>query len=341
MRKVVIVANSSHGGGAENAMMLLLQIFKKQGVDALFIAINDMESGPEFTEENVLFLGRKWSTGFLKTLQCLRSFKKVLKSLEPNVVIVNCELPELFVAFTRRSKSKLIIVEHTSKPWEGRRILGFSIRSILRVKQSTWVTVNSKQLTIWPFGQPATYIPNPIAPVVKDGEVLSDSEVAFVGRLRKEKCPELVIQACQQAMVSLKLFGEGNQGPELMNRYGTSSTIDFKGYLENPWRHISSNSLVVVASEYEGDGLVVLEAIQNGNGILLRDNKDFRRFNLADEHYFMDKDSLVPKLMAFKENGRRFKLSESEQGILLGPRSPQIVGKQWVSLIDGSLESTR
>jgi glycosyltransferase involved in cell wall biosynthesis len=254
---------------------------------------------------------------------------------------VNCELPELFVAFTRRSKSKLIIVEHTSKPWEGRRILGFSIRSILRVKQSTWVTVNSKQLTIWPFGQPATYIPNPIAPVVKDGEVLSDSEVAFVGRLRKEKCPELVIQACQQAMVSLKLFGEGNQGPELMNRYGTSSTIDFKGYLENPWRHISSNSLVVVASEYEGDGLVVLEAIQNGNGILLRDNKDFRRFNLADEHYFMDKDSLVPKLMAFKENGRRFKLSESEQGILLGPRSPQIVGKQWVSLIDGSLESTR
>jgi hypothetical protein len=55
----------------------------------------------------------------------------------------------------------------------------------------------------------------------------------------------------------------------------------------------------------------------------------------------MDKDSLVLKLMAFKDNGRLFKVSESEQGILLSPRSPQIVGKQWVSLIDGSFESTR
>lgn len=341
MKKVVIVANSSHGGGAENAMMLLFQIFKKQGVNASFIAINDMESGPEFPEENVLFIGRKWSAGFLKTLQHLRSFKKVLNAQEPSVVIVNCELPELFMAFTRRSQSELIIVEHTSKPWEGRRVLGLIVRSILRTKQGTWVTVNSKQLKIWPFGEPATYIPNPIAPVVKDREVLSDSEVVFVGRLRKEKCPELVIQACQQAMVSLKLFGEGIQGPALMEQYGTSATVDFKGYLENPWRHISSSSLVVVPSEYEGDGLVVLEAIQNGNGILLRDNVDFRRFSLGEEHYFMGLDSLVVKLNAFKNFGTSFKVSEAQQDTLLAPRSPLHVGQKWATLLGSSFESMR
>jgi hypothetical protein len=113
------------------------------------------------------------------------------------------------------------------------------------------------------------------------------------------------------------------------------------GYLENPWRYVSSNSLVVVPSEYEGDGLVVLEAIQNGNAILLRDNEDFRRFKLNDEHYFKDLAALIERLITFKKNPTSFKVSKSEQDILLQQRSPLNVGKKWLTLFDTSFESKR
>jgi glycosyltransferase involved in cell wall biosynthesis len=341
MTKVVIVANSTHGGGAENAMMSLLEILSTHGVITTFIALNDMDDGLNFSNRRVVYVGRKWSEGFLKTLKYLGTFRKILKTQNPDVIIVNCELPELFMAFSQVGNSRLIVVEHTSKPWEGRRILGYLVRFILHLKQSYWVTVNSSQLKVWPYRNSATYIPNAIIPTVKDDRVLLDGGVVFVGRLRKEKCPELVIQACQEALVSLKLFGEGNQSSDLKARYASTTDLEFMGYLENPWRYVSSNSLVVVPSEYEGDGLVVLEAIQNGNAILLRDNKDFRRFKLNDEHYFKDLAALIERLITFKKNPTSFKVSKSEQDILLQQRSPLNVGKKWLTLFDTSFESKR
>ena len=341
MTKVVIVANSTHGGGAENAMMSLLEILRAQGFVTAFIALNDMDDGFEVSNKQVIYVGRNWSEGLLKTLKYLGTFRKILKTQNPDVIIANCELPELFMAFSEVGKSRLIVVEHTSKPWDERRILGYLIRLILLLKQSNWVTVNSSKLKIWPYRNSATYIPNAIIAATKDDRVLLDGGVVFVGRLRKEKCPELVIQACQEALVSLRLFGDGNQMSDLKARYVSSKGLEFMGYLENPWRHVSSDSLVVVPSEYEGDGLVVLEAIQNGNAILLRDNEDFRRFNLNDEHYFKDLAALIEKLMAFKKNPMSFKVSKSEQDILLDQRSPLNVGKQWLTLFDTSFESMR
>lgn len=338
MTSILIVANSTHGGGAENTMMLLHAELRSRGYKTSFAALNAMDDEFEIYEKSVFQFGRRWSDGLSQTLACRKKFKATIQSLDPDVLLVNCELPELFVASIRLSKSKLVIVEHTTKPWDGRRPLGVLIRLLLKMRGASWVTVNSQENGIWPFGQSAVYIPNPVTPVSKGAPITKEKSVVFVGRLRKEKCPELVLQACLDTSTYVSLIGEGNLSSELRAGYSHSKYVEFLGYLQSPWARISPHSLVVVSSEYEGDGLVVLEALQNGNPILLRDIPDLRRFNLNNDNYFRDQAHLIEKLNAFRENPRLFSIPFPERDRILRIRDLRVITDQWIKLIDDLAE---
>lgn len=338
---IAIVGNSTHGGGAENSMMQLHVEFQSIGYRSTYIAVNNMDNERELNTNNIIRIGRRWSDGLSQTFKYQKIFRRELKALDPEVILVNCELPELFTAAVRLPKAKLIVIEHTTRPWNGRRPLGVFIRFLLKLRGASWVTVNVVNEKIWPFGQSAVHIPNPVRIVEKSKLITDEKSVVFVGRLRKEKCPEMVVQACLESAVSISLIGEGNLRAELQSRYGQSEFIEFLGYLESPWSGISPRSLVVVSSEYEGDGIVVLEALQNENPILLRDIPDLRRFNLKNENYFKDKEDLVNKLREFRAKPSLFTVSGSERDRILSTRDIRVVAKQWATLIEDLVEGER
>ena len=337
MKSIAIITNSTHGGGAENSMFVLHKKFGELNYQSIFIAINDMDDDHEVTANDVLLIGRKWNDGLKQTYQSFKKFKADLESVRPEVLIVNCELPELFIAFTNVKKAELIVVEHTSNPWSGRRTLGVIVRCILRIKGTNWITVNSNSLEIWPLRSKAMYIPNPVQITSKTNAITSSGEVVFVGRLRTEKAPQLVIDACIESSAGVVLVGEGNLSEPLKSTYAGEQLVRFVGYLDNPWSCISSESLVVIASEYEGDGLVVLEAIQNGNPILLRDNGDLRRFSLDNRNYFTDQAELASKISHFLIDSGEFKVTAEKRESLLKPRDISTVSKKWIDLIQKNL----
>jgi glycosyltransferase involved in cell wall biosynthesis len=341
MIPISIIANSTHGGGAENSMISLHNGFGSMGIDSTFIAINDMDDDVLVKSSNISYLGRNWEDGVRKTYLAFKKFKVEVKYHKTKILIVNCELAEMFVAFLPLKKSKIVVVEHTTKPWANRRIQGWIVRSILRMRDASWVTVNSQENVIWPFGESATYIPNPVGPIQAGTPITKDDSVVFVGRLRKEKCPELVVQACLESSTHISLIGEGNLSAELQSRYGHSQFVEFFGYLESPWSRISPRSLVVVSSEYEGDGIVVLEALQNGNPVLLRDIADLRRFDLSDDNYFKDQAHLTEKLSEFRANRTLFNVSASERDRILRTRNISDIQRQWAVLIHDLVEGTR
>jgi len=341
MKSILIIANSTHGGGAENSMMSLHMNLLLEGSDSTYIAINDMEDDVLIDSSNIIKIGRKWEDGVKETFFAFRRFLAEVKRSEADVFIVNCELAELFAAFVPLKKSKLVAVEHTSKPWANRHLQGWIIRSILKLRNVNWVTVNSQLNIIWPFRQIATYIPNPVGHTQPGIPITKDDSVVFVGRLRKEKDPELVVQACLDSSTHISLIGEGNLSEELQLRYGHSELVDFFGYLVSPWSQISPHSLVVVSSEYEGDGIVILEALQNGNPILLRDNTDLRRFDLSDRNYFKGRKHLTEKIFEFKANPTQFIVSKSERDRILRTRDIEIIKGQWAVLIDHVIEGVR
>jgi glycosyltransferase involved in cell wall biosynthesis len=327
--KILIVSNSISGGGAERSMRILNKEFNLQKIDSTLLCLNN--SGQDVPLESEIILGRKWKSGLWGTLTNFREFVRIYKSKSPEVLIVNCELPELYTAILPKSVKRMICVEHTSQPWAGRRKFGRIVRSLLFLRRAEWVTVNRGESRIWPHGNHAVHIANPV-----DTPHLSDSQdpqvpFVFVGRLREEKGIRMILEAVSKTKKSIRVFGNGTLEEELKNKYSEVATFD--GFIENPWRSISAFQTIIVGSEYEGDGIVVAEAILAGIPILLRDNQDLRRFELSDDSYFKNREELERKIKEASTNPDVFRANRMTRDRLFVERSLDAVLLKWKTLI--------
>ena len=336
-RNILFVVNSLSGGGAENSI--------GQVADKLFQNYSGIHlcalNGPgvlknEHESSNTHVLKRHWKDGIIQTYRNFCDFRKVVKVLKPRIVIANCELPELFVAIGAPFSSRIIAVEHTSNPWSGRKHLGVIVRFILRIRNVHWVTVLSSQEKIWKGSTFPDHIANPISTEGKPPTKINRSRnVAFIGRLREEKRPDWAIDSALEAGLSIELFGDGDQRAILESKYKNQlSSVTFHGYVENPWYRISNNCIIVVPSEYEGDGMVVAEAIIRNLKVLLADNPDLRRFNLPEENYFKSPRDLTSKLVLWnRDGGRDFSIPSEIVQSLHTSRSIETIAKDWKSLL--------
>lgn len=330
---LAIVSNSISGGGAEKSMMAIHKSLIDSGVRSNLISLN-MSPDPK-TLPFVIELKRKWKSGPISTWINFLEFRKSIKIINPDILILNCELPEFYGALLKFN-GKIICVEHTTKPWAGKFLLGVLIRSILKIKRSEWVTVIDKQRKVWMGGVVVAHLPNPYHDrLSKNRPTGQESTLTFIGGLKRNKHPEWVIEAGLELNLPVQIFGDGVLRSELENKYHKySNQAKFFGFQSDPWNLISSKSLVIVPSEYEGDGLVVIEAAISGNPLLLRDNEDLRRFGFNDKHYFKNLEDLI---LIVKQNfGTRFQnlvVSPSKTSELLASRSLQKVTNEWLNLI--------
>jgi glycosyltransferase involved in cell wall biosynthesis len=328
--KVLILTNSVSGGGAEISMMNLYESLKKSGIDVNLCAINTDESRT-LIDDKIVVLGRPWKAGLVETAKNLNKFRKLISQGNFTIIVANCELPELYLAFAAPRKVKHVAVEHTSRPWLGRRLLGIFIRSLLSVRKTSWVTVSTNQKSVWPFGNKPVLIRNAYLPPENEAEV-SGSTLLFVGRLNSNKHPEIAAKVANDLGVSIDFYGDGPMIGSLRGEY-QSEKCRFLGFVPNPWNVISKNSILVVPSEFEGDGMNVVEAALNGNPMLLADNYDLRRFNFPDHLYFKGVDSLKTKIQDAQKAGvDKYRLESKARANLGSERSITSITRQWADL---------
>jgi len=330
---IVIVSNASSGGGAEKSMMTLHQEFLSRGLKSNLVALNidhniSLVSG-------VTKLNRTWKSGLISTISNYFEFKKTINRIEPNILILNCELPELFGGLIN-FKGKIICVEHTTYPWHKKRNLGRLVRLILRIKKVHWVTVIKGSKKIW-FGNNAImYIPNPYLPLTSTRNVLTQSpSLVFIGGMKKNKRPEWVIEAGLQSNLNVDVYGDGPLKKVLEDKYKNFiKNIKFYGFQLDVWETLPMNALVVVPSEFEGDGMVVMEAILSGSPIVLADNEDLKRFKLEGKHYFKDTSELCEIIKKYEKNNFKELIpSISFKANLMSTRSLNIITEKWLELI--------
>lgn len=327
--KVLIVSNALSGGGAERTMRWLNREFNSNSIDSILVCLNNSEN--ESPTLNEIVLQRNWKDGFSRTIDNLKEFNRVIRKFEPSVVIINCELPELFMSMCTYRVKHLFCVEHTSRPWDRRRAMGVFVRFALRIRGASWITVNSAQERIWPFGNKFRVIANPVEKPNISHANTSENALAFVGRLREEKGIQLILRAVLKSEASIDIFGSGDLEVELKRKY--SHIAKFHGFVSNPWNEIERNQTVIIASQYEGDGIVVVEAMIAGLPLLLIDNKDLRRFALPDKHYFKDEQELIRKIKLVKQNKSEFLVQSEKIEEYLMQRNPSRVLKTWLEVL--------
>jgi glycosyltransferase involved in cell wall biosynthesis len=110
-------------------------------------------------------------------------------------------------------------------------------------------------------------------------------------------------------------------------------SFDWLGLVPNPWDLIGERDLLLLTSKYEGDGLVLLEAMANGISVLARDTPDFRSFNLPDVNYFKDSQEALLKINQYTINEKNFQLTQGLTQSLLNSRNPMKIANDWSSLI--------
>jgi GalNAc-alpha-(1->4)-GalNAc-alpha-(1->3)-diNAcBac-PP-undecaprenol alpha-1,4-N-acetyl-D-galactosaminyltransferase len=342
MTKILFLTNSLTGGGAERAMNIVANELVRLGFEVGLVPIN--ESKDDFVKLNcpVFPLLRKWQGGLTDTMQALIRYGKVLKKFDPDIVVLTCELPELFAAL-HFHRSQSIVVEEAKDPWRRRKILGQIVRRWLFARNVRWVAA-SGHLDIWPGNRkPDCIIPNPLTDF---GEVLTSTHIdlkqnshtlhrlAFVGRLSPEKRPDWFFEICNQSQEKGVCFGAG-----LMEAYLREYTekhsieVQFMGFTPNPWQSLDSNDLVIIPSQSEGDGLVVIEAISRGLPILLSDIPEFRFFGLDDKHYCKESKDFTSRILTFSRNIGELRVREDKSRSILESRKIEKVGQNWVQLI--------
>jgi glycosyltransferase involved in cell wall biosynthesis len=339
MSSIAIVTNSFSGGGAERSMNILANEFQNAGYETSLIAIN---SGPEDIVPRkckTYCLGRNWKAGFSETLKSRTKFKELLNDLQPDSLIINCELPELLIALTS-TKSKIIVVEHASDPWRGRKILGLVVRFILIAKRVKWVAVSS-DLKFWPgLSKFSSVIKNPVVkdylfPPSSNPKLIKSPKLVFIGRLSEEKQPGMFLDICRKTKIPGVIFGDGPLRSEIEDRVKTENIdIELRGFTTYPWAEVSDRDLVIVTSKNEGDGLVVAEAVMLGIPILLLDTPDLQRFDLPVNSYKKDVSDFCESINSQVENG--FEINRVDSKIQNGLSEQRFLGKifsQWLKII--------
>lgn len=131
------------------------------------------------------------------------------------------------------------------------------------------------------YQQPIYYVGNPIKPVTYDIVKKPDDgmKILYIGRLyNHEKRLDILLESLQsiKGNWSLDIYGDGEDREKLELMAQTlriSNRICWKGWIDDPWFHVEEASLLVLTSDYEGFGMVLVEALARGIPVLSTDTE--------------------------------------------------------------------
>jgi len=329
--RVMFVTNSLSGGGAERATNILVNALSDLGNHVSLVAIND---GPRDLIEpscQTFELKRKWQGGLVSVLGAYFRLQRVIWKWKPDYLVLNCDIPEFLGSLTI-GKHKLIAVEHASYPWINRLRLGKLTRKILSARNAKWVAV-SQHLKIWGSESlPDISISNAIVmPMIERSKPSGPiKRINYVGRLSPEKQPLWVLEIAKKTGLPIRIFGEGLLKKQLQT-FGIGNRVDaqFKGFVSNPWDFFDESDLLIIPSSFEGDGLVLVEALCNRIPLIANDISDLRRFNLEDKNYALNVEAFSNSIIANINSIQHFLPKENSVNEILKDREPAVVSQRW------------
>jgi glycosyltransferase involved in cell wall biosynthesis len=332
----MIVTNSLTGGGAERSMNLLCNELHSRGWSISLVPINAGLPDQVVPACEVFPLDREWRGSLFNTVVAIKRFNLTIRKWNPDIIVLNCDLPELFGAILL-SRRCLVAIEHVNRPWISRVILGKIIRKILKARGVIWVAVSS-HLTIWPGTKlPNLVLQNSISikePLVvnesKNNQMVDIARLIFIGRLAPQKRPDWFLKIGNHTNIPMEVIGDGSMRKDLEAiAAGLSVVTNFRGQLRNPWENIEVGDVLIVPSAYEGDGLVVIEAMEKQVPLLLADIPEFRRFGLPEVNYCATVEDFVYKINSLSKSRATLIIPDWISAPIVNSRSSFEIGNSW------------
>lgn len=270
-KKILHILNSSNYSGAEN---VVIQIIKKISNEYECAYVSKDGSIRKVVENNMIkFLPTK-STTIFEVLRVVKKFKPDIIHAHDYTTSIVCALSGI--------KTPIISHLHNNSPWIKKHgIYSFKyLISTLRYRRILFVS--SSIIDEYVFGKyiinKSIVISNPIN--VKDiifrskqaKDESNNVDIIFLGRLTIQKNPlkfiELIkIVVIDYPNIQVFMIGDGELKDKCLEKIavlGLSNNIQMLGFMENPYGILSKAKILCMTSDWEGYGLVAVEALSLG-----------------------------------------------------------------------------
>lgn len=299
-KHIALVIHALHGGGAERLMSQLANRWSNAGhrVELITLAhtstdIYSVEPGVTRHGLDLMRPSRGLIAGVRANWQRVRQLRKLLAQLSPDCVLSFCDrmnittitaaLPlskSLWVAeHSDPSRQHLGLMWETWRQWAYRRLIRRSASGCVVLSESIAATMRNRfpglDIAIIP---PAIHLHDcsntEVQLNVRPGEVESTSikQVLSMGRHSPEKNLDGLLQAWREIAKQfpqwrLVLAGDGPEHKKLMalaHELQIDRSVQFAGWVSDPWSLYRQSDLLAMTSHYEGVPVAMLEAMGAG-----------------------------------------------------------------------------
>lgn len=314
-----MVVNDLKGNGAERVVITLAREFAKMGHRCDIVCFN----GTIEYDVSDLSIHYFWMKYWRWIPRKIRG-QVVSWLLDRRIFSLSGHIPDLILSnllpcdriMSRSRLPNVHFVMHSVLSLERNVGKGFGELEIYEKKPaicvSEGVQKDLESLISTQKGQAVT-IHNPVdvEDIVRLGSVPVDlpckKYIIHVGKFKTEKRHDILIRAFAQSTYKgdLVLVGQGRllqDCRELAKELGVENRVHFAGYKKNPFPFIKSADLLVLPSDYEGFGMVLVEAISlavpvissecpGGPAEILRNNQMFRAGDVEQLASMLSKES--------------------------------------------------
>jgi glycosyltransferase involved in cell wall biosynthesis len=297
--KAAIYMNDLASGGAERMMLAMIPMLRQRGADVtLLLHTKKGELAPTLPDDLPVI-----SFETRRTLSDVQPLARYLRNIRPDILLASLahnNIAALLAKAIAGGPSRVIICQHNALSSEAgqRATLKFRVVPLFY----RWLAAFAAGIVAVSRGvaddlaatcgirrDRITVIYNPVMsenfnarvdavdthPWLEDGQT---PVFITVGRLVPQKNHELLLEALalvrEQAPARLLVLGQGPLRTSLAAKsrsLGIEAAVDFLGFRENPLPLIKRASALVLSSDYEGFGNVVVEALGCGTPVISTD----------------------------------------------------------------------
>lgn len=288
-KHIAIVIDSLAGGGAEKVMLTLARALQKQGHRPHLLVIEKFCTYDIPSDIPVSFCfpkKEKFITSIWKLSSSVKRVRSWINDIESkhghfDSFISNLDKSNLLMV--RANVPRLFCVVHNSIKAELNREKKLGIFNYLNIKKSKKslnsqhiITVSdgiTREIESLPWLNPKSisriYNPFEFAQLHEKAEISVDNlpkepYMIHVGRVAKQKRHDVLFQALKLMNNPIKLVllcVNVKKAQKLAKRIGVENRIIFVGFQQNPYVWIKNAKLLVLSSDYEGFGMVLVESL--------------------------------------------------------------------------------
>ncbi|MBU2869686.1 glycosyltransferase [Colwellia sp. E2M01] len=296
MKNVTIVIDGLTGGGAERVMLSLAAEMVKQGHSVMLLSLGNRCDYviPEGIDVHFLFddkaskVDRFWrikdsvnklEAWFTNNNKPNNPFHLVLSNLDrSNNLLAQSNVENVYYIIHNSVEEELQRQKKlgpfaywyllaSKKNLSGKNLISVSKGIEREIVQGSIITPNSIRTIYNPFDL------EDIQQQALQGnsEIPQEPYIIHVGRLAKQKRHDILFAALAQASTDAKLVllcNKPDKALKLARKYGVAQRLILPGFQENPYNWIKQAKALVLSSDYEGFGNVLVEAIALGTKVL-------------------------------------------------------------------------